>query len=113
AWDAIGVMNVVSYMESINKKPASWVYEMLAGGYDTFYKVEKGVRKYYNIPAKSYKEIPGQGAYINLENLRGQKPVWKNDGTTLHDIGDGVLNLEFQSKMNSLGPEVIEGIQKS
>ncbi len=113
SWDAVGVSEVVKYMESVSKKPAQWVYEMLAKGCDSFYKVEKGVRKYYHIPSKSYKEIPGQGAYINLENLRGQKPVWKNDGTTLHDIGDGVLNLEFQSKMNSLGPEVIEGIQKS
>ncbi len=113
AWDAIGVMNVVKYMESINKKPNAWVYEMLAAGNDTFYKVDKGVRKYYDIPSKSYKEIPGQGAFIILDNLRAQKPVWKNDGSTLHDLGDGVLNLEFQSKMNSMGPEVIEGINKS
>lgn len=113
SWDAVGVAEVVKYMESINRKPAQWVYDMLAAGCDTFYKVEKGVKKYYHIPSKSYKEIPGQGSYIILDNLRSQKAVWKNDGSTLHDIGDGVLNLEFQSKMNSMGPEVIEGINKS
>ena len=75
--------------------------------------MENGVRKYYNISSKSYKEIPGQGSYIILDNLRSQKAVWKNDGSWLHDIGDGVLNLEFQSKMNSMGPEVIEGINKA
>ncbi|GIV33991.1 MAG: 3-hydroxyacyl-CoA dehydrogenase [Chitinophagales bacterium] len=113
SWDVIGVEEGVKYMESIGKKPNQWVYDMLAKGITSFYKVENGVRKYYDIQTKAYKAIPGREAFILLDNLRGQKPVWKNDGTTLHDIGDGVLNLEFHSKMNSLGPEVIEGINKA
>lgn len=39
--------------------------------------------------------------------------VWKNSGTTLFDIGDGVLNLEFHTKMNTIGGEVLEGINKA
>ena len=51
--------------------------------------------------------------FIILDNLRGDAPVWKNSGAVLHDIGDGILNLEFRSKMNSIGAEVLEGINKS
>ncbi|QHT67869.1 3-hydroxyacyl-CoA dehydrogenase/enoyl-CoA hydratase family protein [Rhodocytophaga rosea] len=113
-WDAIGVKKVVGLMEEAGKKPAAWVYEMLQNGFEFFYKVEAGQRQYYDIPSKSYKPIPGTQDFIILDNLRAaNKKVWGNKGATLFDIGDGVLNLEFHSKMNTLGSEVVEGIIKS
>ncbi len=39
--------------------------------------------------------------------------LWKNSGSTITDIGDGILNLEFHTKMNTIGSEVIEGINKA
>ncbi|MGA7837015.1 MAG: enoyl-CoA hydratase/isomerase family protein, partial [Ignavibacteriaceae bacterium] len=93
--------------------PAKWVYDMLAKGVKSFYKIENGTRQYYDINSGAYKNIPGKGEFIILENYRGNKPVWKNVGATLHDIGDGVLNLEFQTKMNSIGSEILEAINKS
>ncbi len=113
SWDAMGVAKMVDKMKEAGKAPAAWVEEMLAAGFDTFYKVEGGVRKYYDINTKGYVAIPGQGSYIILDNIRGNKPVWQNSGATLHDLGDGVLNLEFHTKMNSIGSEVLEGINKS
>ena len=77
------------------------------------YKIENGLRKYFDIGSQSYKEIPGKSSFIILDNLRSNKPVWKNAGATLHDLGDGVVNLEFQTKMNSIGSEILEGINKS
>ncbi|MDO1446243.1 3-hydroxyacyl-CoA dehydrogenase/enoyl-CoA hydratase family protein [Rhodocytophaga aerolata] len=113
-WDAIGVKKVVQLMEETGKKPAAWVYEMLQCGHESFYKVEGGQKQYYDIPTKSYKAIPGTEEFIILDNLRGSgKKVWGNKGATLFDIGDGVLNLEFHTKMNTLGAEVVEGITKS
>jgi 3-hydroxyacyl-CoA dehydrogenase len=112
-WDAIGIESMLKVMEAENKKPADWVYEMLKGGNKTFYKVEDNTRKYYDIPSKSYKAIPGTEEFILLDNLRGNKVIWKNSGATLFDIGDGVLNLEFHTKMNTLGGEVVDGINKS
>jgi 3-hydroxyacyl-CoA dehydrogenase len=112
-WDALGVEKVVTEMEAAGYKPAPWVKEMLAAGITSFYKVENGVRRYYDQNAKAYRAIPGQDAFILLDNLRGNKAVWKNAGATLHDIGDGILNLEFHTKMNSMGSEVLEGINKS
>jgi 3-hydroxyacyl-CoA dehydrogenase len=112
-WDAIGVERALKIMEEQGKKPNQWVYDMLAAGHKAFYKIENGTKKYYDIKDKAYKQIPGTEAFIILENIRDTNVVWKNAGATLFDIGDGVLNLEFHTKMNTLGGEVIEAINKS
>ena len=112
-WDVFGVEKTVKKMEEEKMKPAQWVYDMLEKGFASFYKIENGIRKYYDIGSQSYKEIPGKSGFIILDNLRANKPVWKNVGATLHDIGDGVVNLEFQTKMNSIGSEILEAINKS
>ncbi|WP_266362577.1 3-hydroxyacyl-CoA dehydrogenase/enoyl-CoA hydratase family protein [Tellurirhabdus rosea] len=110
-WDAIGLQKGIELIEAIGKKPAQWVYDMAAAGFTSFYKVEAGVRKYYDIPSQSYKGIPGTEQFILLESL-SNNIVWKNAGANLYDLGDGILNLEFKSKMNTFGAEVIEGINK-
>jgi 3-hydroxyacyl-CoA dehydrogenase len=110
-WDAIGVKSMITMMEELNHKPADWVYEMLETGHESFYRVQGGKKQYYDIPSKSYKTIPGQESFIILSNL-SDGIVWKNAGANLYDIGDGILNLEFKSKMNTMGSEVIEGINK-
>lgn len=112
-WDAIGVKAAVEMMEKAGKKPAQWVYDMLAKGCETFYKIEHGQKKYYDIPSQSYKIIPGTEAFIILDTLRETKTVWKNAGTTITDIGDGILNVEFHTKMNTIGGEVLAGINKA
>ena len=112
-WDALGVQETISKMEAAGVKPAKWVYDMITSGNSSFYKVENGTKKYYDIPSKSYKVIPGTEEYILLDNIRNTKTVWKNSGATLTDIGDGIVNLEFHTKMNSIGGEVIAGINKA
>lgn len=113
AWDALGVAETVKAMEAAGNKPAQWIYDMLSSGATAFYKVENGSKKYYDIPSKSFKVIPGTESFIILDNIRANKTVWKNSGATLTDIGDGIVNLEWNTKMNSIGAEVIEGINKS
>ncbi|MVM40772.1 3-hydroxyacyl-CoA dehydrogenase [Spirosoma sp. HMF3257] len=110
-WDAIGVKKGVELIESFGQKPAQWVYDMLDVGFDAFYKVENGKRKYYDISTKSYKTIPGAEAFTILENL-SNNIVWKNAGANIVDLGDGILNVEFRSKMNTFGQEVSEALQK-
>ncbi len=112
-WDAIGLAETVKAMEAASNKPAQWVYDMLTSGAASFYKIENGTRKYYDIPSKSYKSIPGTESFIILDNLRATKTIWKNSGTSIIDLGDGVINLEFHTKMNTIGGEVLEGIHKA
>jgi 3-hydroxyacyl-CoA dehydrogenase len=113
AWDAVGVADAIKAMEAAKIKPAQWVYDMLASGASSFYKIENGSRKFYDIASRSYKIIPGTESFIILDNIRSNKTVWKNSGATVTDIGDGILNLEWNTKMNSIGGEVIEGINKA
>ncbi len=110
-WDAIGVQKGIDVMESLGLRPADWVYDMINAGNVSFYKTEKGKRLYYDIGAKAYKPVPGQEGFLILSNL-SDNIVWKNAGSSLYDLGDGILNLEFHSKMNTMGAEVIEGINK-
>lgn len=112
-WDALGVKEGVEMMKANGNAPAAWVTQMLDAGNSSFYKVENGAKSYYDIPSKSYKQIPGQDAFIILDNIRANKTIWKNAGTTLTDIGDGILNLEFHTKMNTIGGEVLSGINKA
>jgi 3-hydroxyacyl-CoA dehydrogenase len=112
-WDAVGVEKAMQWMQESGVAPAAWVLEMIASGNKTFYKTENGKRLYYDIPTKSYKVIPGTESFIILDALRSNTPVWKNAGATLHDIGDGIVNLEFHTKMNTLGGEVVDAINKS
>ena len=112
-WDTLGVKRFTEKAEENGRKVADWVKEMLEGGNETFYKIENGVRKYYDITSKTYKAIPGRDAFIILDNLRESNTVWENSGAKLIDIGDGIVNLEFRTKMNSIGSEVLEAINKS
>jgi 3-hydroxyacyl-CoA dehydrogenase len=112
SWDVVGVAKTVEAMKSAGVKLAPWIDEMLAAGNETFYKVENGKRLYYDVSNKSYKEVPGAGSFIILNNY-SDKTVWKNSACRLYDIGDGVTALEWSTKMNSIGGEVLEGIQKS
>jgi 3-hydroxyacyl-CoA dehydrogenase len=86
---------------------------MEAAGCTAFYKVENGKKYYYNQTDKAYRIIPGTEELIQLEAYRASGKVWGNADTTLVDLGDGILNLEFHTKMNTIGGGVIEGINKS
>jgi len=112
-WDALGVKATVAAMKEKGNEAAAWVHEMLDAGNESFYKVENGVKKYYDIPTKSYVAIPGAESFIILDNIRANKTIWKNSGTTLTDLGDGILTLEFHTKMNTIGGEVLQGINKA
>ena len=112
-WDVIGVKKALAFMEAEGKKPAAWVTDMLNKGIESFYKIDKGVKYYYDIPTGDYKEIPGQNKYIFLDNIRSERTLWSNNDASIIDLGDGILDIEFHSKMNTLGEGVIEGINRA
>lgn len=112
-WDAVGVENTVVAMDEAGKKPADWIYEMLNADIKSFYKVENGLKYYYNISSKSYSVIPGQEETLSLEVLRSAKIIWENNDISIFDLGDGVLNAEFHTKMNTIGSGILEGLNKA
>ena len=112
-WDVLGLDQGLKLINDQNKKVATWVEEMKAAGFTSFYKPEKGQRLFYNAHSKSYQVIPGTENLVQLDSLREENKVWGNSDTTLVHIGDGILNLEFHTKMNSIGAGAIEGLNKA
>ena len=112
-WDAVGVEKGVEIMKAEGKEPAAWVTEMIANGQTSFYSIKEGATHYYDIPAKAHLKKPGQDSFIILDNIRKSNEVWKNSGAVIEDLGDGILNLEFQSKMNTIGGDVLAAVNKA
>ncbi|MBT4915824.1 MAG: 3-hydroxyacyl-CoA dehydrogenase [Formosa sp.] len=112
-WDAVGVEKGIELMKAEGLEPAEWVNEMLASGSTSFYSIKEGATYAYNIPSKSQTKVPGQDSFIILDNIRKTNEVFKNSGVVIEDIGDGILNLEFQSKMNTIGGDVLAGLNKA
>ncbi len=112
-WDAIGVTTGIGLMNAEGVEVAPWVKEMFESGNDSFYTVKDGATYFYDIQSKTQQKVPGQDAFIILNNIRGNQKVWGNSGAVIEDLGDGILNLEFQSKMNTIGGDVLQGINKA
>ncbi len=112
-WDAVGVEKGIELIKALDKEPAAWVQEMLDKGISSFYTVKDGATYFYDIPSKEYTKIPGQDAFIILDNIRESKAVFQNSGVVVEDLGDGILNCEFRSKMNSIGGDVLAGVNKA
>lgn len=112
-WDTVGVAEGIAAAEADGLTVSAWVGEMLAAGHTQFYKVENGVKKCYNPATKAYEAVTSTNGLIILDNIRENKPVYENAEVVLHDIGEGVLCLEFRSKANSIGEGVLRGINDS
>ena len=112
-WDAVGVEKGIELMKAEGHEPAAWVNEMLKKGNKSFYTIKSGNTYFYDIPKKEQVKVPGQDAFIILDNIRESKEVFKNSGVVVEDLGDGILNVEFRSKMNSIGGDVLDGLNKA
>jgi len=112
-WDAVGLDKGLEFIKAEGLEAAPWVTEMKAAGIDSFYTVKDGATYFYDIPKKTMEKVPGQDAFIILDNIRKSNEVFKNSGVVIEDLGDGILNCEFQSKMNTIGGDVLAGLNKA
>ena len=112
-WDAVGLEKGLEFIKAEGLEAASWVADMKAAGIDSFYTVKDGATYFYDIPKKTMEKVPGQDAFIILDNIRKSNEVFKNSGVVIEDLGDGILNCEFQSKMNTIGGDVLAGLNKA
>jgi len=112
-WDVLGVESTLKQMKAEGYSPAPWVEEMLTSDSTTFYSNKEGSRSYYDITSKSQILIPGADQLLDLNVIRESNTIWENSGTTITDLGDGIINLEFHTKMNTIGGEVLAGVNKA
>jgi len=102
-WDMMGVSETVSKMEVSGIEVASWVKEMLAEGFDSFYQDGSS----YDFESKSYASKPLDRKALSIDQMRDQgNEVARNMSASLLDMGEGVALLEMHSpKINSLDPD--------
>jgi 3-hydroxyacyl-CoA dehydrogenase len=114
-WDALGVEETVARMRQEQRQIPENVEKMLSTGAKSFYQVPSDARprhEYFDLLANSYKCLEDRPGITVLKDVRhAHGVVKKNGGASLIDIGDGVLCLEFHSKMNSLGDDQISLIR--
>jgi 3-hydroxyacyl-CoA dehydrogenase len=110
AWDAVGLEAGLEAIRAQGGTVAGWVERMQERGATTFYRNENGTRQGWNPATERYENLPGQEGRLSLAWLPAESVVWSNSGTTLQDLGDGILNVAFHTKMNSIGGEVLEGL---
>jgi 3-hydroxyacyl-CoA dehydrogenase len=108
-WDAIGVDKSVERMKTEGRHVPRKVLDMLMSGAKSFYKEEDGLRYYYDFAIAAYREIPSPKKLINLrlESEKG-KVIKSNAGASLIDLGDSVACVEFHSKANVIGEDVLQ-----
>jgi 3-hydroxyacyl-CoA dehydrogenase len=110
-WDAAGVEATVERMKKDGKPVAANVEKVLAAGQKSWYaddaKTASG-RKYWEIGAGKFEpvQVPA-GVWSVTVAKKSNGVVKKNSGASLVDLGDGVACIEFHSKMNSLGADII------
>lgn len=108
-WDAIGVKESVEKMEKEGRTVPEKVKKFIEAGNQTFYKIDGGKKYFYDFASGSYKPVPVSEKEISLHNLRQENKVVKSAAScSLIDLGDGVFNLEFHSKMNAINKEMVE-----
>jgi 3-hydroxyacyl-CoA dehydrogenase len=113
-WDALGVRRTAEAMEAAGVTVAPWVKEMLAAGHETFYRTDDGRLSYYDPARKGYVTEPPDERKVELRALKARgRVVRENKGASLIDLGDGVLCLEFHTKMNTLDEDVKNMLRES
>jgi 3-hydroxyacyl-CoA dehydrogenase len=111
SWDAIGIRDSIEVMKKLKKKVPKKIEEMLKKGFETFYVNKEDGRYFYDFEKKEYVKLEANPRIILLPDLKDRnKVIRKNAGATLVDIGDGVVCLEFHTKMNAVDDAVIEMI---
>ena len=112
-WSALGLEYGISLAEAEDRKLPQWVYDLKESGASSFYGLDQGHTTFYNLDAKQFERIPGRDAFIILDNTRKTHSVYKNPDFELLDLGDGILCAEFRSKMNTIGADVLTGLNKA
>ncbi|MDQ3253617.1 MAG: 3-hydroxyacyl-CoA dehydrogenase/enoyl-CoA hydratase family protein [Acidobacteriota bacterium] len=113
-WDALGVEKSIARMKEDGQSIPVNVQKMLDSGATSFYKTENGQRFYFDFASGNYVPVNQQPGVIILKSVKERSGVVKkNAGASLIDIGDGVACLEFHSKMNAIGGDMLQMIKQS
>jgi len=107
-WDAIDFPATAQRIVSEGGSLPPSVEKMLASGATSFYRAADTRTKYFDLQANQFKLVEERPGIIVLSDLKCSRGVVKkNPGASLVDVGDGVLCLEFHSKMNTIADDIV------
>ena len=111
-WDALGLAATVGRLEKEGRDVPENVRRMLAAGAISFYRRQNGCAEYFDFGAGAYFLLEQPADIIVLaEEKQRSRLIRKNPGASLVDLGDGVCCIEFHSKMNAIGPDILAMLQ--
>ncbi len=110
-WDLLGVKKTVPIIEKLDLPVPKLVENLLSSGHESFYEREAGKRSYFDLKKAMTEEAPRAGVIALRSAKEAGKVVKENAGASLIDLGDGALGLEFHSKMNAIGADIVGMIQ--
>jgi 3-hydroxyacyl-CoA dehydrogenase len=116
-WDVAGVAPTVERMKKEGRAVAANAEKLLASGKTSWYADDKNSssgRSYFDLKTSSYRplEVP-EGVWSVTVAKKSNGVVKKNASTSLVDLGDGVAAIEFHSKMNSLGGDIVQFVTQT
>jgi len=116
-WDAAGVEATVSRMKKEGHAIAANVEKLLACGRKSWYLDDPHTpsgRMYCDLDHENWKPVQVPPGVWSVEVAKKSKGVVKkNSGASLVDVGDGVACIEFHSKMNALGADIVQLISQT
>ena len=108
-FDAVGVEATAERWKKDSRTIPPLVEKLLASGRKTFYERMDGRTRYFDFASGGFKALEDVSGIILLPSLKAaQREIKKNAGASLIDLGDGVICLEFHSKMNSIGADTVQ-----
>ena len=116
-WDMAGVEPTVARMKKEGKPVAANAEKLLASGKKTWYADDPSAssgRAYFDLKSGDYRpvEVP-EGVWSVEVAKKSNGVVKKNAGASLVDLGDGVGCIEFHTKMNALGGDIVQMVTQS
>jgi 3-hydroxyacyl-CoA dehydrogenase len=110
-WDAVGIEKVVDAWKKAGRSTPPLVKKLLATGNKSFYASGDGARSYFDFGSGGFRDIKDKPGVLLLSSLKARKKeIRKNAGASLIDLGEGVVCLEFHSKMNTVGADTVQMI---
>jgi 3-hydroxyacyl-CoA dehydrogenase len=112
-WDAAGVVPTAEKMRSAGHTLPAALEALLAAGGTSWYRA--GGKEYFDLVSKTYRPVESARGAMTLAAIKTepQRVVTKNAGASLIDIGDGIACIEFHSKMNSLGDDIVRFVTQT
>ena len=109
-WDAVGFIEGLEIIKKLGLKTPKWIEKISRNIEFSFYDLKQGDKYCYNIKNEKLSIVPGLENIISLRSLDKSSLVWGNKEASILDIGDGIINVSFHSKMNTIGSEILQAL---